>query len=250
MNTTRSMTLATFAIAGLLAVGAEAKGRWEMVRGSGKVVKETREVAKFDRVSASSGINLELSVGAAKVVLEGEDNILPLVVTRVRGGELEIRYEENTNINDSGVTVHVTVPSLSEVSVSGGSRADGEVAKSEELELDSSGGGEIHLTGVDTKDLTVEVSGGGRADVQGKAEMLTAEVSGGARLKGTKLTVQKARVNGSGGCTVQLNVTQSVRGDLSGGCDMAIKGDARIRVAASGGSSVSANGEDVTPRDD
>lgn len=241
MVSIRSVPVRFLSVGGfaLVAVLSSACFGWGGVRGSGKVIKESRELKPFDRVSAAAGIDLDLTVGPqTAAVVEGDDNLVPLVETVVTGGALEIRFVERDVHSDHGIVVHLQVQALSEVSVSGGSKARGEVASPEELALSASGGGEVRLHKVGTRRLVARGSGGARLELEGKAESVEVSLSGGSTLGAARLATARVKIDGSGGCTAQVSASESVRGGLSGGCALDVQGRAKVKVATSGGSSV------------
>ena len=64
------------------------------VVGSGKVVSETREVSGFTSVSVSGSGQAQITVGDSdSLVIEAEDNILPLIETSVHKRPAEHRLE-------------------------------------------------------------------------------------------------------------------------------------------------------------
>lgn len=209
------------------------------VRGSGHSLKEVREVATFDAVEVSSGVHAQVSIGPRKVEVEADDNILPLVETRVEDGRLLIRFKPHTNIWGSGdVNVVVQAPSIRGLEASGGSRIRARLAKADSLDVEVSGGGEVKAEDVDVAQLDASGSGGATLELIGKADKMKLEMSGGTRLKGSKLSTRTVRIDGSGGCTAEFQASELVKGELSGGCEVHLLGKASSRVSTSGGSSV------------
>jgi hypothetical protein len=209
------------------------------VRGSGRVVTESRPVAAFHGVAASSGIRAVVKIGEQRVEVEADDNIQPLVETVVEDGVLKARFKPHHMLTmEDAVIIHVTVPEVTSLAASGGSRIDAELAPVEELSADASGGGEVHMRGISVRRFLGGASGGAVLAAQGNADTVDIELSGGARLEGVKFQARKARVEGSGGGTAHLAVSELVKGDLSGGTSLVVSGNPRTRVHTSGGSSV------------
>lgn len=64
-------------------------------KGNGNVKKQDREIASFSSISSSSGINVYLMQGDKEsVTVEADENLLDLIVTRVKGDELIIKTED------------------------------------------------------------------------------------------------------------------------------------------------------------
>lgn len=219
---------------------AAADGPGGHVRGSGKSATEARQVAEFDEVSVASGIRVELAVGPRTVEVTADDNIVPLVVTKVKEGRaLSIGYARNTSISTSGpVLVKVTAPALKEVSASGGARAQGKVAKAERLALEASGGAEVALEGLEAGLVDAQVSGGGALRLSGSAGLLKLEASGGARVDTRRLEAKRVTLEASGGVNAEVRASEEVTGEASGGTRVTVAGKARTRVESSGASRV------------
>ena len=68
------------------------------VKGSGTLASEVRQVAEFTEVELAGSADVEVTVGGEqKVVVEADDNILPLVETNVVNGRLVIRIKPNNS---------------------------------------------------------------------------------------------------------------------------------------------------------
>ena len=63
----------------------------ETVRGSGKVISETRSVSGFDSVAMSGSGKLVIEQGETEsLTITADDNLLPRLPAEVRGGELHL----------------------------------------------------------------------------------------------------------------------------------------------------------------
>jgi len=111
--------------------------------------------------------------------VEAEDNIIDLVETRVRRGQLTIRMAEDTQIEtDEGVHIWITMKSI------------------EDIEL--SGVGSVDAKGVDEDKLFLEMSGVGNIEIEGKVDRLDVTLSGVGDFELRDLVAQDARVRHSG----------------------------------------------------
>jgi hypothetical protein len=80
----------------------------DAIRGSGKSAKESRDLPAFDSVEVGSGIHLTVTTGPLqKVLVEADDNVLPLVETRVSDGRLQIGFRRHNLWNSGDVNVTV-----------------------------------------------------------------------------------------------------------------------------------------------
>jgi hypothetical protein len=201
---------------------------------------EDRDVAEFDAVQVAAGIHATVEIGPRRPVrIDADDQVLPLVETRVENGELHIGFKPHTSFHSmQPVTVTIQTPQLRGVGASGGSIVRATFTRANEAEIDASGGSEIRARGVDAGRLLVSGSGGSKLNVQGRADTLRLEMSGGTELHGQDLSVKDAQVHASGGSTGEFRANGNLRGNLSGGSELHVRGQPKTKVATSGGSSV------------
>lgn len=212
----------------------------DVIRGSGKSARDSRDLPAFEAVEVGGGIHVTATTGPARpVVIEGDDNVLAAIETRVSDGRLEIHFRSHSDVWNSGdVNVTVQQPKFSALAASGGASIDAALAPADALSLETSGGGVIVARGLDVKALEASASGGARLELAGVADQVKLKFSGGARLKAAKLRARVVEVKGSGGCSGEIEASEMIRGHLSGGCGLHVIGKASSRVATSGGASV------------
>jgi hypothetical protein len=202
---------------------------------------EDRDVGAFNSIHVASGIHATVSIGArGPVRVAADKDVLPFVETRVEDGTLHVGFKPHSSLHSTGeVTVSAQTPELRAVAASGGADVKATMSKTSEAGLNASGGGELHVRGVDARTLVAKASGGGVLQVAGHAEMLELSLSGGSHFDGRDFETRDVQVQGSGGAVAELRATGNVRGSLSGGSEMHVRGGARASVSTSGGSEVS-----------
>jgi Putative auto-transporter adhesin, head GIN domain len=204
---------------------------------------EDRDVPAFDSVHVASGIRATIAVGARKPVhLEADKEVLEAIETRVEDGTLHVGFKPHSRSrlwNTGEVTVSIQTPELHAVAGSGGAVVRATFTRSTSSAISASGGSELHVHGVDARDLAVEGSGGAVLDVAGRADRLALQLSGGSHFDARQFEAKNVDVQGSGGSVAELRASGKVRGSLSGGSEMHVRGGARASVATSGGSEVS-----------
>ncbi|WP_167856990.1 head GIN domain-containing protein [Hymenobacter aquaticus] len=208
--------------------------------------KQTRPVEAFQAVQAGGGIDVFLTQGpTAAVVVEAASEVQPHLLTTIRNGTLVVGWEQNYSWkkllpgkSPGKVSVYVTCPTLTALSVSGGSDARGETAfTADNLRLSASGGGDIRLA-LTAKALTSQASGGSDITVSGRVERQKVAVSGGSDYHAFALQSTTAEVSASGGSDAEVMVEGELKSSASGGSGVRYKGGARVVSShASGGSS-------------
>jgi hypothetical protein len=186
--------------------------------GSGAVKTETRQAAAFSKVDAGFGINVTVDIGAAKPLeVRAQETILPIIVTEVQGDTLRIRASSEFNTSEP-VDVTIVTPTLTSISLGGGSSAQ--------------------VTGIAADRLEVTAGGGGSISATGTVGALSLTMTGGAEAALTDLAAKTVNLELSGGSTAALRASDEVSGSASGGAHATVAGDARLNVQASGGAEV------------
>jgi Putative auto-transporter adhesin, head GIN domain len=183
--------------------------------GSGVVATEQRTVPDFTRVELAGTSTVRVRVGAPKrVVVRGDDNLLPLITTKVADNTLVIGQSGSFN-SHRGIEVDVATPSLV-----------GGVL---------SGAGDFQVTGVRADRFTVEVSGAGALQASGRATRNDVSLTGvgEARLTDLVTNISHVVVSGTGSATVF--VRKSLDATVSGtGAVVYLGKPARVKKSVTG----------------
>lgn len=234
MNT-RFVTAAAAAI--LFAGPALASWGWGPgIQGDGKKITEQRNVPPFERIELRGAIDANVKVGPAQAVaLTIDSNLMPHVRTRVENGTLIVDTDASLRW-DGEARAEISVPRLRGLSTGGSGDARIEGGSGEDLELSSSGSGDIRWRG-EAKALTVRTSGSADVTLAGRADTLEAATSGSGDVEGEDFTVRDAtvRTSGSGNVTVRMS-GGTLRARTSGSGDVTYIGDARLEEARTSGS--------------
>jgi hypothetical protein len=209
----------------------------------------TYNLAGFDAVKASAGVNVILKQGAFAVRADGTDRALDRLDVSVQGGVLRITHKSDMNMFGFGrsAVVTVTAPAYASIAASSGSDVSGADLRFDALKASSSSGADLELSGscrslslsagsgadfvargLTCTSITAEVSGGGDADLSGACETLEASASGGADFGGAGLKCRDAVVRASGGGEAEVHATGTVKAYASGGGDVRILGGGNI----------------------
>lgn len=194
-------------------------GCWAVEVGSGHEVEEEREVGRFERIEVHNGLQLRATLGLEREVwVRGDDNLVDLVRTRVRGDTLVIDVREGLGVAPvAGLVIEVMNPML--------------------RELDASGGSDVRINRIDEPDLKVEASGGSHVALIGDVTDLEARASGGSVLALEDLVADFAHVHTSGGSIARVHVLEEISVEASGGSHVKVSGDPRVtKRDLSGGS--------------
>jgi hypothetical protein len=192
-------------------------GDQEQVVGSGVVIEETRNVSNFDAVRMIGSYKLYLSRGPSQAIrLEGEDNILPIIETRVEGDTLEIESIRPYN-SYVGITVYVSIEKIRGLEIVGGSKITGEEdLDADDLHLEIIGAGEIDLA-VSARSIFTRIVGAGKMFLEGDANQHRVEIEGAGNIEAANLQVSSYDIiiNGAGSC--RIFVTNVLNVIINGG---------------------------------
>jgi len=184
----------------------------DAVKGSGKKIEQVRDLPSFEKIVLTGAAKLDVQASAAqKVVVEADDNIVPLIETEVQGGVLRIKRTKSfRDVFDHGVTVRISVPQLHGIEVSGACTAKVAGLSGGEFALEINGAGELEASG-EVDDLRIAVAGAGQMDL-------------------VALKAKRADVNVAGAGNVKLTVTEELVAKVSGVGEIRYGGDpARVQ---------------------
>lgn len=237
-----SRFLPIIAVAGLLAAPAHAWdwGWGKSVKGSGVTKTETRSVNDFSEISVSIPAKVEVVQGNSEsVIVEGDDNIVPLVETVVESGRLKIRFaEKNMSVSTKLLKVTVNAKTIEGLSVAGSGDIHAAKVQSAKLKVSIAGSGDAYITSLDTDTLKVSIAGSGSFSAGGKAKTVETSVSGSGDLKIGKLESNSVKVSiaGSGDATVWAK--EALKVSVAGSGDVKYYGDAKVSQSVAGSGSV------------
>lgn len=188
------------------------------VKGTGKVTTDHRKVGAFSSVHVSGSMDAEVTIArTTSVEVIGDDNVVPLIRTEVRGGQLVVDSRDSYSTR-SPLVVRITTPTLAAFS--------------------SSGSGDAAVRGVTGDRLDLQVSGSGSIDVAGRTKQLTAEVSGSGEIHARRLAATTARAIVSGSGEVELTVSDTLDAVVSGSGSIDYWGNPTVKRTVSGSGSI------------
>jgi hypothetical protein len=209
----------------------------EMI-GSGRIVKETREVNSFDAIESSGAFHIYLSQGDEEsLVLEADDNLMQYIETSVRGGKL---YLETQGIGFSRAILraHITVRDLEAIKASGAVKITGETPIDfNRLKISVGGAADIDLE-VFGDLMEVKVNGAGKIYLTGEVEKMGIKLSGASKLKAETLYTRFMDVDISGAGSANVNVEEILDAKISGAGKVNYIGDPKVHSKISGAGKV------------
>jgi hypothetical protein len=165
--------------------------------GSGIAKSETRPVPAITAIDIGGAVDLVVTVAdqPPSLTIRGDDNLLPHLLTTVKGERLEI----HTDIDVSPklpLRVAVTVPSL--------------------VGIHATGAAKIQVTGLHGDAFSLYASGAGTVELAGEVSQATIDVSGAAHVQAHALKAHTTKVELSGAANVTVFADHQLTVDVSG----------------------------------
>ena len=194
------------------------------IKGNGNVTTINRTTSMYDAVSFVGSFDYILVSGKeGRITIEGEENLLPYIITEVNNGTLNIRTENKISLQTSiNKTIKIIVPfeEINSVSLTGsGDVWNQNTISARDFRTALTGSGDIQLD-VEATSVEVNVTGSGDVTLKGRTRNLKVNVAGSGDFKGYHLesTDVDVSVNGSGdakvACSRHLKARVSGAGNI------------------------------------
>jgi hypothetical protein len=208
-------------------------------RGNGNVVKQERKVPAFDAIDVSGAFDVYISQGSVQsVIVESDDNLLPLIMTDVVGSTLKIDNKEPIH-NSKCMNVYITVTDLKKIELSGAVdlQTQGKLTLTD-LEVEISGATDATLE-LAVQKLELSSSGGCKMKLSGMANKVDMDISGAVDIRAFELLAEVVSISISGAGDAEVNVTKELTAEISGAASVRYKGDPpKVDTNVSGAGSV------------
>jgi len=173
----------------------------EKVKGNGNTTTITRTTGDYDGIKCAGSMDYILVASTeGNIKLEGEENLLKHIITKVKGNNLIVKVEKGINLRPSwGKTIKIAIPfkDISSVSLAG----SGDVIlniEASSIEGSLAGSGDITLKG-NTNNLTIKLAGSGDIHAFGlQSNHTVVSVAGSGDIQVVSNKSLKSRVSGSG----------------------------------------------------
>jgi hypothetical protein len=186
------------------------------IRGDGVFKTESREVTTFSSISFKSVGKLKvIQNGKESLTIAAEENILPMLESRVSDKTLYI-----SNENKSSIDPTKPIEFIVEVKRLG--------------RLDINGVGSIEVKDIQGKRLSVSLDGVGNVAIAGNVDLLDLELSGVGSFNGADLRTKEARVRNKGVGSVVVNASEQLDASASGIGSIEYIGSPQIKESVKG----------------
>lgn len=199
------------------------------IRGNGNMKTETRKVSDYDEVQLEGNMNVLLVSGTeGNLKVEAEENLLPHILTEIRGDELRISTEEGYNLDPSGsrqITITVPFKDLSAVSLTGsGDIRTSDQISEENFKISITGSGDVKLP-LKARNVRANITGSGDIELSGSARDFECKVTGSGDISAFDFKCENVDATVTGSGDVQVYASQALRAKVPGSGDIEYMGN-------------------------
>lgn len=180
-------------------------------------VDEARVLQPFRGIEISGNIQVELVQDSIQSVqISSRPSLIPHVITEVDSRGMLRMYTSKFHIN-SPIKAKIVARDIEEIVANGACKVNsyGKI-NSGNMKIDLSGVSQANLDVRVSQDLRVELTGASKAEIEGHAYKLRADLSGASQLDADDLLVKNAKIYGMSASQVKANVSDSLIVDMSG----------------------------------
>ena len=218
-------------------------GSGERVSGSGRIIDDRRPLAGFVAIRVSGPIDVELKAADHdSATVRTDDNIVPLIETRVSGGDrptLEIGVTPGASFRTSRtLVVIVEFRALSELVISGSGDVRADRISADDFALSMSGSGDARIDTLQARRFAAVLSGSGDLRVRGRAEQQAFRIAGSGDVSAEHLEGQSVQISIAGSGDAAVNAADTLEATIAGSGDVVYRGSPQVRQRIRGSGSV------------
>jgi len=176
------------------------------VEGNGNIRSETRTInGDFQSISVQDAIEVVVEQSDDKsVVVEADENILPLITTRVENGVLIIEPDHGISTSGSNPKVTVKMPIIKKLTCGNSSSIRSiNTIITDNLEVRAENASAIEIN-VEADNISLEAENSGTIHASGKALKLETSSSDGSELDARKLMANDVRSQANDGSSTSV----------------------------------------------
>jgi len=227
-------------IINLLIIGILFLSLASCVIGSGNIEREERAVIDFNRVLVGSDIELEIEQGENEsIIIEAEENIIPLISTEVKDGELIVKFNRSSIIINKSKPpkIYIIVTDLDEIKLLDDAKVSCNYLESEVLKIYLETGSSTFLN-IDANELYVFASSGSMVSISGKVEKQNIYLKNDVYYLAEDLKSNKCEAQIGNRTNATVNVSNNITAEISSSGNLTYIGNPEIVKKVSFGGSI------------
>ncbi|MBM3176998.1 MAG: PspC domain-containing protein [Bacteroidetes bacterium] len=164
----------------------------------------------FDEIEISGVVDADIKRGENYAInISGSDFIKRNLRVSMENRTLIIKMKDGINLNldedDYDFRIHITLPELESLKVTGAGTIRVENFRQEEMEISLSGALKGYAD-VKSESIDINLTGATKMELEGKGNFLEANLLGASKLEAGDYTVESAEVETTGPCKATVNV--------------------------------------------
>jgi Putative auto-transporter adhesin, head GIN domain len=173
------------------------------------------------------------------IEIVADDNVLPLIETRLRGSAtsptLEIRVAQGWQV-DSRTPVVVTIDyvRLAALSLGGAGKISGSALKAGKLDASIGGSASISLAALDADELAVSIGGSGAFKGDGRVRKFALAIGGSGRCNAETLVASDVSVSIAGSGSARVHAETALHASIVGSGDVFYRGSPALHTSSIG----------------
>ncbi|MBK9626020.1 MAG: DUF2807 domain-containing protein [Rhodocyclaceae bacterium] len=220
---------------------------WSAPGVAAATMQETRAVSgSINSVRLVGPIDLSISQGETRgVMLEGNADELAKVRVEVSSGEMTVRFEQGATGwvsigSHRAPRATVALPELRKVAVVG----SGDVTMSPfvlnegKLEIEVTGSGDVKLSSLKAKSLSVNIRGSGDVAASGQVGAQNIAIAGSGDYAGNDLQSQTSAISIKGSGDAAVWATETLAVSIAGSGDVSYRGQPKLSQSIAGSGEV------------
>jgi len=212
----------------------------DVVRGTGPVVSEDRTTPSYHEVTLNIPADVYIYQGVNEgITIEAQNNVIDVIDTRVKNGELDIKFENNVVVKRyEPIKVYITTKDLSMIKISGSGNVYNETPiVTDELVMKISGSGNVDLHDIDALHVEARISGSGKIYLSGVCDDQYMQISGSGSIHAFDLVSKISEINISGSGKTEITALDYLNAEISGSGNIYYKGHPGVdsHISGSGG---------------
>jgi hypothetical protein len=165
-------------LSGLLLSACQVPSLQKTIVGSKRIVTQERAISTVNAVEMRGFGQLVITQGETEALtIEAEDNLLPYLVSEMRGDTLIIRQKPLFSFKtDRPILFHLTVRSLAALKLAGFTQAEIQDLHVETLKVEMNDFSQMTIAGLDALNFEARISGFSRLDAAGVVDHAAVEM--------------------------------------------------------------------------
>jgi hypothetical protein len=206
------------------------------IKGNGHVVTETRNISAFNKLRISGVFDVIIEQGESqKLVIETDENILPLIKSNVKDSVLLLTLSEDSSYyNSTKLTIHVTIKNIEQLDVVGVNGVKSVPLQLHEFVLHNKGVGNTNLN-LSCHHFQAKLDGVGNVTLTGNADSAAIVNSGVGNLYANQFITQQLKIINSGVGNAEVNAQQQINISNTGIGNINYTGNAKVNMVKDDG---------------